>query len=109
MVQLHGRLFAQWLHYAFPHECPYPHLSEKFKGINPVDLQSQTAFTISVTAAEINSTVQAEVDFELENELSLWTLDEEMKTGEKVHKETSWGFITVIHILAGVAVLSSLF
>merc|ERR1719159_671796 len=26
-VPLHGRLFAQWLHYAFPHECPYPHLT----------------------------------------------------------------------------------
>merc|ERR1719169_390075 len=23
-VPLHGRLLAQWLHYAFPHECPYP-------------------------------------------------------------------------------------
>jgi hypothetical protein len=23
-VPLHGRLFAQWLHFAFPHECPYP-------------------------------------------------------------------------------------
>jgi hypothetical protein len=26
-VPLHGRLFAQWLHLAFPHECPYPHIS----------------------------------------------------------------------------------
>jgi hypothetical protein len=26
-VQLHGRLFAQWMHHAFPRECPYPHLS----------------------------------------------------------------------------------
>jgi len=25
MVPLHSRLFAQWLHYVFPHECPYPH------------------------------------------------------------------------------------
>merc|ERR1740121_3580160 len=24
-VPLHGRLFAQWLHYAFPRECPFPH------------------------------------------------------------------------------------
>eukprot|EP00419_Tripos_fusus_P010173 CAMPEP_0172668506 /NCGR_PEP_ID=MMETSP1074-20121228/9099_1 /TAXON_ID=2916 /ORGANISM="Ceratium fusus, Strain PA161109" /LENGTH=580 /DNA_ID=CAMNT_0013485163 /DNA_START=89 /DNA_END=1831 /DNA_ORIENTATION=- len=24
MVPLHGRLFAQWLHYAFPHECMFP-------------------------------------------------------------------------------------
>jgi hypothetical protein len=26
-VPLHGRLFAQWLHAAFPRECPYPHTS----------------------------------------------------------------------------------
>lgn len=27
-VALHGRLFAQWLHHAFPRECPYPHVSD---------------------------------------------------------------------------------
>merc|ERR1719428_2023852 len=27
-VPLHGRLFSQWMHYAFPHECPYPHMSD---------------------------------------------------------------------------------
>merc|ERR1712048_304101 len=26
-VQLHGRLFAQWMHHAFPRECPFPHVS----------------------------------------------------------------------------------
>jgi hypothetical protein len=25
MVPLHGRLFAQWMHHAYPRECPYPH------------------------------------------------------------------------------------
>jgi len=24
-VTLHGRLFSQWMHYAFPRECPFPH------------------------------------------------------------------------------------
>jgi len=24
-VKLHGRLFAQWMHHAYPSECPYPH------------------------------------------------------------------------------------
>merc|ERR1719291_819104 len=24
-VPLHGRLFAQWMHHAYPLECPYPH------------------------------------------------------------------------------------
>merc|ERR1719468_716453 len=27
MVPLHGRLFAQWMHLAFPQECPFPHIS----------------------------------------------------------------------------------
>lgn len=27
LVSLHGRLFAQWLHHAYPRECPYPHAS----------------------------------------------------------------------------------
>eukprot|EP00931_Biecheleriopsis_adriatica_P086866 TRINITY_DN6142_c0_g1_i2.p1 TRINITY_DN6142_c0_g1~~TRINITY_DN6142_c0_g1_i2.p1 ORF type:complete len:602 (+),score=118.50 TRINITY_DN6142_c0_g1_i2:54-1859(+) len=32
-VPLHGRLFAQWLHHAYPRECPYPHASGKVKAI----------------------------------------------------------------------------
>eukprot|EP00928_Gymnodinium_smaydae_P049593 TRINITY_DN332_c2_g2_i2.p1 TRINITY_DN332_c2_g2~~TRINITY_DN332_c2_g2_i2.p1 ORF type:complete len:575 (+),score=122.19 TRINITY_DN332_c2_g2_i2:81-1727(+) len=27
LVPLHGRLFAQFLHHAYPHECPYPYLT----------------------------------------------------------------------------------
>merc|ERR1719183_822705 len=27
LVPLHGRLFAQWLHHAYPRECPFPHVS----------------------------------------------------------------------------------
>jgi len=27
LIPLHGRLFAQWMHFAYPRECPYPHLS----------------------------------------------------------------------------------
>merc|ERR1719491_2671724 len=27
-VHLHGRLFAQWLHYAFPNDCTFPHIVE---------------------------------------------------------------------------------
>merc|ERR1719181_1812056 len=26
-VPLHGRLFLQWMHHAYPRECPYPHIS----------------------------------------------------------------------------------
>lgn len=33
LVPIHGRLFAQWLHFAFPRDCPYPH---KIGSINPL-------------------------------------------------------------------------
>lgn len=109
MLHLHGRLFAQWLHYAFPYECPYPHMSSKHKPLTPSALQSQTGFTLSVTKAEMNSISQVEVDEAIDDALSMWTLDEEMKTGEKINLgENSWGLISVVHILAGVAVVSSL-
>lgn len=26
-VPIHGRLFAQWMHHAYPRECPYPHVA----------------------------------------------------------------------------------
>lgn len=34
-VPLHGRLFAQWLHFAFPNECPYPHVAENAAALTP--------------------------------------------------------------------------
>eukprot|EP00421_Protoceratium_reticulatum_P051362 CAMPEP_0168441508 /NCGR_PEP_ID=MMETSP0228-20121227/43527_1 /TAXON_ID=133427 /ORGANISM="Protoceratium reticulatum, Strain CCCM 535 (=CCMP 1889)" /LENGTH=489 /DNA_ID=CAMNT_0008455837 /DNA_START=54 /DNA_END=1520 /DNA_ORIENTATION=- len=34
-VPLHGRLFAQWMHFAFPSECPYPHITEDVAVLTP--------------------------------------------------------------------------
>jgi len=33
-VPLHGRLFAQWLHFVFPTECPFPHKSNSVIGLS---------------------------------------------------------------------------
>jgi len=48
-VPLHGRLFAQWLHFAFPHECPYPSV-----------LESATALTASQWLSGGESVASAE-------------------------------------------------
>jgi len=37
MVPLHGRLFAQWLHYVFPHECPFPHKTGSVLSATPTE------------------------------------------------------------------------
>jgi len=39
LVPLHGRLFSQWLHYAFPRECPFPHRSGSTKQVLPKNFE----------------------------------------------------------------------
>jgi len=34
-VPLHGRLFAQWMHHAYPRECPFPHVSGTTSPMTP--------------------------------------------------------------------------
>jgi len=36
-VPLHGRLFAQWMHHAYPRECPFPHVSGTTTPMSPAD------------------------------------------------------------------------
>jgi hypothetical protein len=40
-VPLYGRLFAQWMHHAYPRECPYPHMSGSTKPMSLDDLSLQ--------------------------------------------------------------------
>merc|ERR1719401_2769209 len=42
MVQLHGRLFAQWMHHTFPRECPFPHVSGTTNPQTPDEWLSNT-------------------------------------------------------------------
>merc|ERR1719215_442394 len=43
-VLLHSRLFEQWMHQAFPRECPYPHLAGAVTSLHPVDWAIATGF-----------------------------------------------------------------
>eukprot|EP00930_Biecheleria_cincta_P028726 TRINITY_DN20034_c0_g1_i1.p1 TRINITY_DN20034_c0_g1~~TRINITY_DN20034_c0_g1_i1.p1 ORF type:complete len:590 (-),score=119.08 TRINITY_DN20034_c0_g1_i1:168-1853(-) len=45
-VQLHSRLFAQWMHHVFPNECPYPEMSDDVTVLTPshwLDKKQQTS------------------------------------------------------------------
>jgi hypothetical protein len=41
-VPLHSRLFAQWMHHAFPRECPYPHESGTTSPQTPDEWMQET-------------------------------------------------------------------
>jgi len=87
---LHGRLFAQWMHQAFPRECPYPHLAGTTTSLSPYAWEAQTGQAGSIgrrldLAAHISalerSLGQPEPDAEsaMENGTadSMWTCEEE--------------------------------
>lgn len=44
-VPIHGRLFAQWMHHAFPSTCPYPHEDGKTNPQTPDEWMAETGHT----------------------------------------------------------------
>lgn len=55
-VPLHSRLFAQWLHYAYPAECPYPHLVTDAATLMPSQWASNKA---SASRQEVDEHIRA--------------------------------------------------
>merc|ERR1740123_2967650 len=53
-VPLHGRLFAQWMHHAYPRECSFPHVSGTTNPLLPEEfLASSGLETIDATVEEM--------------------------------------------------------
>jgi hypothetical protein len=84
-VPIHGRLFAQWLHHAYPRECPYPHSAGKTRPQTAdewmVSKGRDAAHTREEIQAHVDSAVEQEVDFDADVELTdelPWSDDEEL-------------------------------
>merc|ERR1719161_15734 len=76
-VSLHGRLFAQWLHYAFPHECPYPHpLASGVSEMTPTQFEAQTGFATFVSKEDFVSHMKSSSRLPADH-MSLWAHDDE--------------------------------
>merc|ERR1719458_167739 len=82
-VPLHGRLFAQWLHFAFPHECPYPHVTQKDEAGNAL----MTSYFQGAAGDSVG-----------------WTDDEMLPLGEV----DPWTFIGFRHVLGAVFMVLAL-
>jgi hypothetical protein len=81
-VPLHGRLFAQWMHHAFPHECPFPHLSGTTIQQSSDEWGSESGMLATATEEEMgqftNFTAQEtspQADLE---EITEWSHEEEL-------------------------------
>jgi len=88
-VPIHGRLFAQWMHHAFPRECPYPHLSGTYNPQLPDEFESNGQKSIADEAEMLqycspggkkeSATATPELA-ELEEVQMPWSFEEELIT-----------------------------
>jgi len=120
LVPLHGRLFAQWLHYAYPRECPFPHVST---ASNPLLLEdvilksNATAYNATVAEAEMRRVVDAAPaqksripgsELLAHEESAQWSMHEELvvrrPAKQPVAESSSWfsgrAFVMVIAVVS---------
>jgi len=90
VVPLHGRLFAQWLHYAYPRECPYPHAIGTTAPQTADQYVREHKTEFSASEEEMKRIIELPVprqaraeetgDMEevLQQECAMWTMEEEL-------------------------------
>jgi hypothetical protein len=109
MVPLHGRLFAQWLHFVFPHECPFP---QKVGSSTP---STPDEFGEDYIASQEDMERHASVATDLQLNVSMeelqwmpqWSPDEELMVdyqSERGSADLFWLFPVATVILAGAGV-----
>lgn len=111
-VPLHGRLFAQWLHYVFPRECPYPHKAGAVTSTTPSEYGQEFAastddmmkYALNKDSADIPVSVGKE---ELQW-MSQWSEDEELMVDYSSELPSSWSqsILVIFGLLCAVAGLS---
>lgn len=88
-VPLHGRLFAQWLHYAFPQECPFPHKAGATVALTPNEFGDQYLSTeedMMAHVAQKSNKATAEDDADM---FAAWSHEEELLS-DHTHLHAPW-------------------
>jgi len=114
-VPLHGRLFTQWMHHAYPRECQFPHIVGTASRISPVEWMD----AMDIDSAEASEQeMKAFVRFEREDlesseaqlEALPWSMAEELVAGHSAMKKPSSPSLSsrALRVVAAVLVLASL-
>jgi len=104
-VQIHGRLFAQWLHHAYPRECPFPHVAGSINPISPdewIDEHGDTSFYATRDEMVERSKQSAELDRSEE----LHWIDEEELLVPRIQRRKNGGTSFLTCIMFGMALVS---
>jgi hypothetical protein len=93
LVPLHGRLFAQWLHYVFPRECPFPHKTGMVSSATANDYGEQAIATKEDMRKIASDATSLEIPASKEDMqwMSQWSEDEELMVDYSSELGSSWG------------------
>jgi len=97
-VPLHGRLFAQWLHYVFPRECPFPHKAGSFVQLPPQEFGEDYIATREEMAKHAHGVENATANWEArempppedDHHMSQWSHEEEFVGDYSAHMTAPW-------------------
>lgn len=93
-VPLHGRLFAQWLHFAMPHECPFPHKVGTYASTaspngDSSHLASQSEIFYHADKRGLEVSVEM-AEMEEAQMMSQWSDEEELLADYSLHMQRPW-------------------
>jgi len=114
-VQLHGRLFGQWMHHAFPRECPFPHVAGSFTPRTPDEWLAEQG---NQTEQRADMASQAEMELyakkeipEYQSHMSHWSEEEELivpfEQRAKKGSGVFWWWMKVLMFLAALFSLAT--
>jgi len=115
-VPLHGRLFAQWLHYVFPRECPFPHMTGTTVALTPLQFDGEYIATkeqmkLHVDAASYgkDEAMERKTPPEEAHWMSQWSHEEELLTDYMGKLRAPWearhGLLGALGLAVGAAAL----
>jgi len=92
VVPIHGRLFAQWLHYVFPRECPFPHKQGVAATVTPMEygdgyIASQDAMKRHASNATDLPVVAGKEELQW---MSQWSPEEELRVDYSAELRAPW-------------------
>lgn len=108
-VQLHGRLFGQWMHHAFPRECPFPHVSGSINPVTPDEwLDSKGNDGYATREEMLHYTRKAVQKQTVEDLHEHWIEHEELLVPvmRRNRGSSSWTMASLVMLFAGVVVMS---
>jgi len=109
-VPLHGRLFAQWLHYAFPRDCAFPHKAGASRALTPAQFGEESIVSEEEVSRHVaEDVVQRDLagpnlTADQDDFMTQWSEEEELLGNYPRQSVASWGgkYIVALGVVAAV-------